>query len=63
MIKRLAAAPDDVCLFAGCACVVIGVAQVSGPAAWIVAGVELIGLGILIGRKMADAAVENSVQQ
>lgn len=41
---------DDMLLLAGCACVVVGVAQISGPLAWIVAGIMLIGLAALIGK-------------
>lgn len=61
-MKHLLPVLDDVCLLAGCACIVIGVAMLSVPAAWIVGGVELIAFGLLIGRKMAHAAVAKPVQ-
>lgn len=41
---------DDLLLLAGCGLIVTGVAQVSGPLAWIVAGILLIGLAALIGK-------------
>lgn len=45
---------DDGLLIAGCVCVVIGVAMLSIPAAFITAGVVLIGFGLLVGKKMAN---------
>lgn len=53
-MKFLRQNPDDVLLFLGCACIVAGVAMWSIPAAFIVAGLALIGFGLLIGKKMAD---------
>lgn len=40
---------DDLLILPGCACIVIGIAHWSAPAAWIAAGIELICLGILAG--------------
>jgi hypothetical protein len=45
---------DDVLLIAGCVCIVLGVGMLSIPAALIVAGVALIGFGILVGKKLAN---------
>jgi uncharacterized membrane protein HdeD (DUF308 family) len=45
---------DDVLLISGCVCIVLGVGMLSIPAALIVAGVELIGFGFLVGKKMAN---------
>lgn len=45
---------DDVLLIVGCVCIVIGVGMVSIPAALIVAGVEMIGIGFLVGKKLAN---------
>lgn len=45
---------DDVLLIAGCVCIVLGVALLSIPAAFITAGVSLIGFGFLVGKKMAN---------
>lgn len=55
---------DDLLLLAGCVCIVAGVAMWSVPAALIVAGLLLIGLGFLVGKKMVnDAVVEKPVER
>jgi len=41
---------DDVLLLAGCGCILIGLALWSPIATWIVAGLMLIGYGVLIGK-------------
>ena len=40
---------DDLLILAGCILVALGVYQIYPPAAWIVGGAELIGLGVLTG--------------
>jgi hypothetical protein len=55
---------DDILLIAGCICIVTGVALWSIPAALIVAGIALIALGFLVGKKMAnDGTIEELTQQ
>ena len=40
---------DDLLVLSGCAVITVGVWQIYPPAAWIVAGVMLIALGVLYG--------------
>jgi hypothetical protein len=54
---------DDLLLFGGCASIVVGVAQLNVPAAFIVAGLLMIGVGLLIGKQNALAAKSVSEQQ
>ncbi len=41
---------DDLLLLAGCACILIGLAQWSAVITWIVGGGMLIGFGIMVGK-------------
>jgi hypothetical protein len=44
---------DDICLVAGCGCILYGVSLWSWAFTWILAGVMLIGFGVLIGKAKA----------
>lgn len=41
---------DDILLVAGCVCILVGLAQWNFVITWIVAGIMLIGFGVLIGK-------------
>jgi hypothetical protein len=50
MIRFLTRYVDDLLLWAGCVCVLYGLSLWSLIITWIVAGLMLIGLGVLIGK-------------
>lgn len=54
MINFIYKFSDDILLIAGCACVLIGLAQWSVIATWIVAGLMLAGFGLLIGKAKSN---------
>lgn len=54
---------DDLFLFLGCVSITIGVALIYIPAALIVGGFLMIGIGLLIGRKNAIASKSVPEQQ
>jgi len=41
---------DDLLLVAGCICILVGLAQWNLVVTWVVAGLMLIGWGVLIGK-------------
>lgn len=54
MINFIYKFSDDILLIAGCVCVLIGLAQWSVIATWIVAGLMLTGFGLLIGKAKSN---------
>jgi Flp pilus assembly protein TadB len=46
----------DLLLFLGAACIVWGIAQIYVPAAWIAAGIFMIGIAFLILKERANNA-------
>lgn len=49
---------DDIFLLVGCALIVVGVWQIFPPAAWVVAGLMLVGLAYLVGKVKAKHVAE-----
>lgn len=47
---------DDALILVGCGCLIYGIWQFSPAAAWIAAGVALVGFGALLGKTQADNA-------
>jgi hypothetical protein len=47
---------DDMLLLAGCGCILYGLALWSIVITWIVAGLMLIGLGVLVGKVKSHVA-------
>lgn len=50
MIKFIRYFIDDFLLVAGCICILVGLAQWNLVITWVVAGLMLIGWGVLIGK-------------
>jgi hypothetical protein len=44
---------DDILLITGCICILIGLSKWSEIITWIAAGMMLICLGVLVGRKLS----------
>jgi hypothetical protein len=49
---------DDVCLLAGCGCILYGLSLWSTVITWIAAGLMLVAAGVLIGKVKAKHATE-----
>jgi hypothetical protein len=47
---------DDILLLAGCGCILYGLSLWNIVITWIVAGLMLVGFGVLIGKVRADHA-------
>jgi hypothetical protein len=45
---------DDILLLAGCGCILYGLSLWNIVITWIVAGLMLVGFGVLIGKVKAD---------
>jgi hypothetical protein len=56
MIRKLISYSDDILLVAGCVSILCGLLQWSIPVTLIVAGLMLIGFGVLIGKARAKNA-------
>lgn len=48
-MKRIQKYADDILIVLGCAIILVGVYQFNPALAWIVAGLECVALGVLIG--------------
>jgi hypothetical protein len=49
---------EDLFLLAGCGCILVGLALWSPIATWIIAGLMLIGFGVLIGLEKSKHVIE-----
>jgi hypothetical protein len=58
MTKWLGRFSEDILLLAGCACVLYGLSLWNAVITWIVAGLMLIGFGLLIGKAKAKNAAD-----
>jgi hypothetical protein len=47
---------DDICLLAGCGCILYGLAQWNPVMTWVTGGLMLVGFGVLIGIRKARNA-------
>lgn len=54
---------DDILLLVGGALIVVGIAQIYPPAAWVVAGLMLVGLAYLIGKVKAKQNRSSDVSE
>ena len=52
-MKRFVRYVDDILLIAGCACILVGLAQWSIPMTWMVGGGMLVSFGVLVGKVKA----------